>query len=683
LGQANIEYERLFDSSDLSERESLRIMQQKVWGFFCEDIEKHGFSVREGQQNMALDIADAIANKQHLIVEAGVGIGKSFAYIVPLLLFHKQFKRPIVISTSTITLQEQLVEDIIQITKILNYPIRIVVAKGQTHYVCRKKTDELSDDKLRCCLIKSIDNGAVERAHLSNDLPDSIWNSICITNYGAKPCKNCSYYNECYFTILRKEMKKTNQAIVCNHDLLTAHLKKMRDLYTGLLPNECPVIVIDEAHNLEEKVRSSLTREYTKGEIIDCASFASNAANKQGTDIEHTLGSLNSHLNKCYDILNKQVDDQINRNEAQIETGRFFFVPSKEIMDEIQRVSNVLIDLNEKIQMHIKSNISDQQNMVVDSFSEIAEYFSNLKNIDENIGWIERIESNATSLKMCICPRNLSEEINELFFSARHICILTSATLTNKHTGSCEEMYRYLVSNIGFPNESDFCKIKGILAEPKASPFSYDKHTLLYCANDLPHPTKYRDEFIKAGSLRIAELLHLSDGRALILFTAKSDMNYVYDLLLSMNLPYTLLQSNTGASQESVLAQFRSDRTSVLLGTGAYWEGINIIGESLTNVIVFKLPFPVPDPIIKDKCDKATDPLLEILVPEMIIKLNQGIGRLIRSEDDKGIVSIIDSRLSEGNNAPYRKMVWDSLPIKNKTSDLCVLQKFYNRVFVQ
>lgn len=136
---SSLNYSDLWDYSGLTESERLKQMQNGIWKFFCEDIEKYGLVGREGQENIALDIGEAIENKQHLIVEAGVGIGKSFAYIVPLLLFHKQFKRPLIISTSTITLQEQLSDDIKQISDALNYPIQVVIAKGQTHYICHKR----------------------------------------------------------------------------------------------------------------------------------------------------------------------------------------------------------------------------------------------------------------------------------------------------------------------------------------------------------------------------------------------------------------------------------------------------------------------------------------------------------------------------------------------------------------
>lgn len=628
---------------------------------------------------MALDIGEAIGNRQHLIVEAGVGIGKSFAYIVPLLLFHKQFRRPLIIATSTITLQEQLVGDIQRISDILNYPIQIVVAKGQTHYICHKHVDELHDSSFQDYVMKEMSSGCLERKDFFERITNDQWNTICISNYGKKKCRNCSYYEKCHFTLLRKEMRRTKQIVVCNQDLLTVHFNKINHWENGLLPEQAPIIVVDEAHNLEEKVRVSLTGKYNQNGIIKITETAANSANKSGTDIDKSISVIRKSLAAFFEILSTQILQQIKDNEEQIDTGRFFFKKTDETTNLINEVAGLLIDLDETIQIHMRNNLSEQQEIAIDELSRLAEDFQALGDVEANIVWMEKNTERAASLELCICPRNIPEKIKQLYFNGGHIAILTSATLTNQKSGSCNDMYGYLVKNIGFPQTGNEGEC-GYLAEPKLSPFSYEEHAMIYYATDLPHPTKSRDDFIRKGSNRIIDLLKLSNGRALILFTSKNDMNAVYKCMKESNLEYTLLKAYDGSSQEKILSKFRTEQTSVLLGTGAYWEGINIVGESLTNVIIFRLPFPVPDPIIKSKCDMVQNPLLEVLTPEMVVKLNQGVGRLIRSENDVGIISIIDPRLAEEHNAPYKNVVWDSLLIKNRTNDLSVLSDFYQRV---
>ena len=144
--------------------------------------------------------------------------------------------------------------------------------------------------------------------------------------------------------------------------------------------------------------------------------------------------------------------------------------------------------------------------------------------------------------------------------------------------------------------------------------------------------------------------------------------------------PYEILMQKQGASQQETLDLFRENEHAVLLGTGAYWEGINIEGKTLSNVIIFRLPFPVPDPILQSREKHSENPLMEIKVPEMVIKLKQGVGRLIRSESDKGIISIIDSRVGESSTAPYKEIVWNALPIRNRTGNLDEIRKFYRDV---
>ena len=184
-----------------------------------------------------------------------------------------------------------------------------------------------------------------------------------------------------------------------------------------------------------------------------------------------------------------------------------------------------------------------------------------------------------------------------------------------------------------------------------------------------PHPTREHEAFIEKGVERLLEILSISNGRALVLFTAKTDMEEVYSILSEKNLPYKILMQQPGSSQDKVLNEFKEDTNSVLLGTGAYWEGISIEGKSLSNVIIFRLPFPVPDPIIEYKCSVAKDALMDVRVPEMIIKLKQGIGRLIRNFTDTGIVCIIDRRRGMSRlNAIMTYM--GLLPIKNRTSSL-------------
>ena len=166
----------------------------------------------------------------------------------------------------------------------------------------------------------------------------------------------------------------------------------------------------------------------------------------------------------------------------------------------------------------------------------------------------------------------------------------------------------------------------------------------------------------------------------MILFTSKSDMQFVYSQLQEENLPWTLLVQREGSSQEEVKKKFSEEENSILLSTGIFWEGIDIAGPSLSNLIIFKMPFSVPDPILKYKASLSKNGFLEVYLPEMVIKLRQGLGRLIRKETDKGIVTILDSRISSVQNTTYRKTVLEAIPFKNVTEDFQEVEKFVNDV---
>ena len=300
-----------------------------------------------------------------------------------------------------------------------------------------------------------------------------------------------------------------------------------------------------------------------------------------------------------------------------------------------------------------------------------------IKDIENWLIWIERTYSNNHyTIKFCYCPKNTKDIIQNLYFSGNNLCIFTSATLRNCSNGTLTEQYKYFINNTGFPlNEN------GTVEEAKESPFSYDKNAMIYYCNDMPHPTKEHEKFISLGTERLIQLLNISNGKALVLFTAKSDMFEVYNILKSKLLPFKILMQSKGMSQNQVIEAFRSDINSVLLGTGTYWEGISLEGETLSNLIVFRLPFPIPDPIMNYKISISSNRLMDVLVPEMIIKLKQGIGRLIRNYTDRGIVSIIDGRLSDENPTPYHDIVWNSLPIKNRTADIKRLDAFYKTLY--
>jgi len=654
----------------------------RLCDFFWDDgPNKYGFEYREGQQEMAFEILDALSDNQHIAIEAAVGIGKSFAYLVPLLLLNHKTGAPIIISTSTIALQEQLLRDVGRLMKLLSISTEVTLAKGQTHYLCRQRYDDNFDKlipRVKRAIKEKAEKGVQNRSKFDEHVTNTEWDKINIQRFSKRSCQKCKYREVCEYYLIRECILITDGIVICNQDFLTAHLIKIRDRQDGLINESAEVIVVDEAHNLENKVRSITTKSHGISEIEAILHGAQNAISYNYRALINKECAEVLRLSKeLFNELVKQVQSQIDKSPREMKYAERFFLDFKSVKSKIVYLSNKFSSLAESVQLYVNlengRSRGSRNTQAVDDLIDIASSFSNLtKNDEEILVWLE---GRGKFVKLVYCPKQTEKIMSELYFNKSPLSVLTSATLASSSDGNVYDAYSYFVQNTGFPYENG-----GRLSLPKPSPFPYDKHALIYYCDDLPHPRTEHELFIEKGSERLIEVLSISRGKALVLFTSKTDMEEVWSILNSKELPFKVLIQQSGSSQDSTLSEFRENTHSVLLGTGAFWEGISIEGETLSNLIIFRLPFPVPDPIIEYKNSKAENSLMEVSVPEMIISLKQGIGRLIRNFTDKGIVTIIDSRLKDIPAQPYRDKVWNSIPIKNRTNSLAEAKKFYERL---
>ena len=651
----------------------LQAIGEKVTNFFWDVAPEHGFEMREGQQDMSFEIVDALIHDQHFAVEAGVGIGKSFGYLVPVLLYNKKMKKPVIVATSTIALQEQLWNDVHDIMPLLNTNPEVILAKGQTHYLCHKRANEyLSMDRavIPQELADGIEQGFQERKQFPSFLPQNIWDKVNIQRFSMRNCGSCE--KKCLYYAIRSQLRYTDGIVLCNQDFLTAHLRQIRRGLDGLINRDADLIVVDEAHNLDDKVRSATTERINQGKILGLIKSATNEVKSaERQNVYREASDAQKAIRTFFDCLKAQVQQQINSAQQDMRyADRFFFDSSAESIGLLKSMVDATKSAALSIQVYASFEHYDRSTAASDDLDELTENLTEMiEELDDYLLWIERKGNQA---ELVYCPKNTREITNRLYFSGKARTILTSATLTNTSEGSLEDQYAYFISNTGFPTDEHGC-----LSEPKPSPYPYDEHSMIYYCDDLPHPTKEHKAFIEQGVQRLLEVLDISGGKALVLFTAKCDMEDVYSILSQKELPYKILMQQSGSSQDQVLKEFRDNTNSVLLGTGAYWEGISIEGKSLSNVVIFRLPFPVPDPIINYKASIADDALMDVNVPEMVIKLKQGIGRLIRNFTDTGIVCIIDRRLRDEPAERYHDIAWSSLPIKNRTKSLDELRRFY------
>lgn len=637
---------------------------------FFENIRGSKFlEYRDGQHTMASSVAEAIEGKELLVVEAGVGIGKSYAYLIPILYAYQNDPKfhGFIVSTSTIALQEQLVRDIENISKILGIEIPVTVAKGKTNYICEKKLNDWfeknPEEKERYMeILERMDNGDIDRYDFS-DIPEEVWNKIHITSCSFDKCSN---FSKCSYCLNRKEFTKSN-AIICNHDLLIQHLKRESD--EGILNNPS-VLVIDEAHNLEEKVRTS-SKKY-----LDKRYF------------EYVLYNIHYRILEVHDdvLIDQDYFDALNGIFSEIRnSAKRYLLKSAKIDSEYEDVIRVSFQVTPKTKALIEKFIvySNELLKKVESYEFIKKDIINMPEVDylrnavlvfqdllkgdrsNNVFWAEFLGVEGRYVRINYVPKNLQNICSRILSDKNYAKILTSATLTTTY-----DDYSYYMDQLGLD------KLRGIsvTAElPLLSPYNYEDNCLVYYASDLPSP-KDKESYLEKLSERISSLIKITDGKSLILFTSKKDMQEVYDYLSQQELSFPIYMQQNGNEKE-IIDKFSKEENSCLLGTGTFWEGIDIGGSSLSQVIIAKLPFPIVEPVIQSKASIYTDGMGRVYIPEMLIKLKQGVGRLIRSGDDTGVISILDSRMQNYNDR-YDDIITDNLPGTEITSDLEKVKEF-------
>lgn len=466
-------------------------------------------------------------------------------------------------------------------------------------------------------------------------------------------------------------MQDSKGAIICNHDLLLENQKrKVNEQKMLLAPTE--IIVLDEAHNLEIKARNSYKKILSFSNVNSIINRSYRLLSKVGYPISsRSMSELNKNIKDFFDIVKQQAERKIDilikkniiLNKEDMETCDLEF--TKSILDISKTIYENLERFSSSVQLYDRRNDEDS---VADSLLEIIDFYNELAkgNSSSYVYWIER---NKKNYLIASCPKNINERVKKILFDDKEtVKVLTSATLNTSEVAS--NYYDYFMESVGLARSSDL-----FISEPKESPFDLENNTLLYYSNDIEHPNNQHNKYIEDITNRIIDLISITEGKTLILFTAKSDMKIVYDKLKNKNLPYRLIIQSDGSSQIKTKEEFKDDENSVLLSTGTFWEGIDIKGKSLSSVIIVRLPFPILDPVIKYKSSLVKD-YMSVYLPEMIIKLKQGIGRLIRCDTDKGIIAILDSRIGDSSNSKYKKQVFDCIKAVNKTSNLEDVKKF-------
>lgn len=616
-----------------------------------ESIER--LTIREDQNNLMLDIAELIDKGGVMIAEAGVGIGKSFAYLIPGLISSKYInKTPLIISSSSIQLTEQLIKDVKGVSEICDDSFSIVVGKGQRNYPCYKRFIKIYPQS----------KASINEMHTG-------WRTVNSGEQGrycVEKCifNRCSFKNECEFFQMRGELTKYNSknCIVVNHNLLVEHLKRKRDFpYKKQLIRDGHTIIIDEAHKFEEVVRDALSQSLEHKHIELYKKYITQLNIDKVSYLEAYI-----KLKNLFKDIHNYLSDRLAEDTEEITNRRIdieeFFSKQKQVITEVYQS---LKEIQEEL-MYI--DYLEFQESIYESLEELLftliELFRGISN-NSVVKWCSYTNMfSQTNLQINTAPKDINFEIkdlllDEVLYRSREskTLVFLSATLGNGDKTNFEKYYSYPKKSLGLPSDTFY-------AEPRDSPFNYHEQTVLY------NPKEKIDVSLEGSSIKIAKeiirLANLTQGRTIVLFTAKKHLNDVFQVIVNLGSNYSwklLKQSNDTLQTINHL----KETNGVLLATGVFWEGIDIPGSDLSSLIVVRLPYPVPDPIFEYKNSKIKG----VYDSEMILKLKQGAGRLIRTENDIGILTILDYRYFKKKNLLVQ------LPYTNFTDDYEVVKRFW------
>lgn len=636
--------------------------------------ELSGFRAREGQQRLAAAVEELLSGDGTLLSEAGTGIGKTFAYLVPALLSG----RKVVISTATRTLQDQIAQrDLPLVQRVLGTEVPVAVMKGLGNYLCRRRYREFllgaealrpgnaADLGLLVRWVEETETGdVVELVGVSEKSPTL---AQVVSSSDTRVGATCPYFDDCFVTTMKRDAEEA-RIVVVNHHLFFADLA-LRGAHPARVLPEYDAVVFDEAHQIEDTAALFFGTRLTSQQL-----------DRLIRDVERALASLpllsggsTTALSKAVQLGARDWFSEVARGTA----GRAAL--AKKRQDALAPYAEVLETALAALAAYLKERAREASDDLAlrERVEQLARRASNLQSdvqaiargAEGHVVWSEVVGSHVA---LSSTPVDLSSKLRSELFERVPAVALLSATLATRGDGSRgagsaaegkSSGFGYVRSRLGITDELRTSELN------IASPFDFERSALLYLPEDLPPPGS--GDFARQMALRAARLIEFTDGGAFVLTTSLASMKDTHARLTRL-LPDRRIWLQGEGSRSALLSGFRAHGRGVLVATSSFWEGVDVPGSALRLVVLEKIPFAVPtDPVFAARSqaleEAGRSAFSELAVPSAAITLKQGFGRLIRTSEDTGIVAIFDERIVRKG---YGKRLLAALPPAARTNSL-------------
>jgi ATP-dependent DNA helicase DinG len=637
-----------------------------------------GYEAREGQRRMAESVADVIDNGGTLVAQAGTGTGKTLAYLIPAILSRHR----VLVSTGTKNLQEQIFfKDLPSVRDALGIPFTATLMKGRSNYLClhRWEIAQQSESPEHAMFLPVINDWARttqtgDRAEL-RDVPEDLpmWREIAAD---ADAClgNQCPRYGDCFITLMRQRAADSDVVIV-NHHLLCADAAVRRNEYGEVIPS-CPTLVVDEAHQFEDVATQYFGVAFSNFRIDDLVRdgerlLGSRSFGEHEQEVHRALARIGDRARTFFSaiVLSRAASRGTTEGRARYtsESMADHFEAGMMLAGALEGFEATLALLGKGVGGGPAAgstppdvgNAAEALESLQRRAGELRTDLRFLMRADDT-DFVYYLETRGRAVFLRASPVDVSRLIPEALFDRFRSIVLTSATL------AVDGSFEYVKSRLGIRDAEEV----GV-----ASEFDFTRQALLYLPRRMPPPKA--PNFAEAAAREAIELLKRSRGRAFVLFTSYAVLRTVQQFV-EMALPYPVLVQGE-APRSLLIERFRTTPNAVLLGTSSFWQGVDVMGEALSCVIIDKLPFASPtDPVTAARIESITaaggDAFESYQVPLAILNLQQGLGRLIRHRTDRGVLAILDPRLK---TMGYGRRFLASLPPAPVTHDLDAVERFF------